>query len=497
MEHVSQQLLRIRALDKVFPGVHALDSVDFDLEAGEIHCLVGENGAGKSTLVEILSGSYRPDGGEINVNGEAHAFLTPTRALALGIDTVHQEDQLVTSITAAENIFMGHLPGGPAGLYNGRRCTEDARRLIDSLGLHLDPSLVVEKLSPVERKTVCIAKALSRRVRILILDEPSATLGLKETRILLDVVRNVRAQGIGIIYISHFINEIFEIADRITVFKDGRRVATHRVSEVTKDQVIHEMVGRRTAQVYVRPAHAVGEPLLEVRGISRRGVVEEVSFTVRRGEIFGIGGLVGSGRTELAQILFGLAKRDAGSVVFQGRDVTPDTPLQAIRNGFGFLTEDRKGSGLVLRRSVQENIAVVDMTMRRPLVLNLASERGAARKMVEALSIATPSVDQLVMNLSGGNQQKVVLAKWMLGDADIVIFDEPTVGIDVGAKKEIYGLMHEMAEKGKVILMISSDLPELIALSDRIGIMRRGRMVSILEGSDATEETVLKLATGV
>ena len=356
---------------------------------------------------------------------------------------------------------------------------------------------MVEKLSPVERKTVCIAKALSRSVRILILDEPSATLGLNETRILLEVVRNVRAQGIGIIYISHFINEIFEIADRITVFKDGRRVATHRVAEVTKDQVIHEMVGRRTAQVYVRPAHEVGEPLLEVRGISRRGIVEDVSFTVRRGEIFGIGGLVGSGRTELAQILFGLARRDAGSVHFRGKDVTPATPLEAIRNGFGFLTEDRKASGLVLRRSVQENIAAVDMTMRRPLVLNLGAEREAARQMVRALSIATPSVDQLVMNLSGGNQQKVVLAKWMLGDADIVIFDEPTVGIDVGAKKEIYGLMHGMAEKGKVILMISSDLPELIALSDRIGIMRRGRMVTILEGAGATEETVLKLATGV
>jgi ribose transport system ATP-binding protein len=494
---VSEQLLRIRSLDKVFPGVRALNCVDFDLEAGEIHCLVGENGAGKSTLVEVLSGSYRPDGGEIAVHGEVHHFLTPSRALALGIDTVHQEDQLVASITAAENIFMGHLPGGPAGFFNSRRCLEEARRLIDSLGLHLDPSRVVEKLSPVERKTVCIAKALSRRVRILILDEPSATLGLKETRLLLEVVRNVRAQGIGIIYISHFISEVFEIADRITVFKDGRRVATHRVAEVTPDEVIHEMVGRRTAAVYARPPHSPGEPILEVRGMTRRGVVEDVSFTVRRGEIFGIGGLVGSGRTELAQLLFGLERRDEGSVLFEGRDVTPASPLQAIRSGLGFLTEDRKASGLVLRRSVQENIGVVDMTVRRPLVLDLKAERGAARRMVDALSIATPTVDQLVMNLSGGNQQKVVLAKWMLGDADVVIFDEPTVGIDVGAKKEIYALMHEMAGRGKVILMISSDLPELIALSDRIGIMRRGRLVSILEGAGTTEETVLKLATGV
>jgi ribose transport system ATP-binding protein len=490
-------LLEIRNLNKSFPGVQALSGIDFDLYGGEVHCLVGENGAGKSTLVEILAGNYRAESGDIIIEGRTYNYFQPSKSLSLGIETVHQEDQLVTSVTAAENIFMGHLQLNRLGLFNLKKCIDDSQGLVDSLGLHLDVAALVSELSPVERKTVCIAKALSRKVRILILDEPTATLGLDETQVLLDVVRRIRDRGIGIIYISHFINEVFDIADRITVFKDGRKVATHRRSETDKEQVIGQMVGRKAGHLFVRPDHKVGEVIFSVESLSGGDLVRDVEFEIREGEIFGIGGLIGSGRTEMARLMFGLDRRESGRIMYRGRDVTPDSPMEAIRNGFGYLTEDRKESGLILGRPVRENVTIAEMTMQRPVFLNLAEERRAAGRMVRNLRIMTPSLDQVVVNLSGGNQQKVVLAKWMLGNVDVVIFDEPTIGIDVGAKKEIYELMNDMADRGKVIIMISSDLPELIALSDRIGIMRRGSMVRIIDRADATEQSLLKYSTGV
>lgn len=491
------KIVEINALCKSFPGVQALDSVDFDLHAGEIHGLVGENGAGKSTLVEILAGNYRPDSGDIVVGGETFSSLSPARSLSLGIETVHQEDQLAVSITAAENIYMGHLQKNRVGLFNLKKCFEESRRLVDSFGLRLDVSRTVAKLSPVEKKTVCIAKALSRKARVLILDEPTATLGLDETRILLDVVRKIKDQGLGIIYISHFINKVFEIADRITVFKDGKRVSTRSVSDTDRNQVISEMVGRKAGHIFVRPAHKTGGVIFEVKNLGRKGAVKDVSFKVREGQIFGLGGLIGSGRTELARLMFGLDRRNSGKIIYKGKDVTPDSPMQAIKNGFGYLTEDRKETGLVMRRPVKENITIAEMTMKKPVFLNLPKERRAASKMVSVLKIVTPSLEQVVMNLSGGNQQKVVLAKWMLSNVDIIIFDEPTIGIDVGSKKEIYELMNEMSENGKVVIMISSDLPELIALSDRIGIMRKGKLVKIVDKEEATQEFILKQATGV
>jgi ribose transport system ATP-binding protein len=491
------KILEIRELSKSFPGVRALQAVDFDLHEGEIHGLVGENGAGKSTLVEILAGNYRPDAGTIAVGGGVFHELSPAKSLALGIDTVHQEDQLSFSLSAAENVFMGNLPSTSVGLFNKRTCVAESQKLLDFLGISLDVTRPVSSLSPVERKAVCIAKALSRQARVLILDEPTSTLGREETDTLLKIVRRIRDQGIGIIYISHFINEIFEITDRITVLKDGRKVATFSVGECTKEQVISAMVGRTTGHIFVRPEHRVGEVVFEVRGLTRRGAVEDVSFSVRQGEIFGLGGLVGSGRTELARLLFGLDRRDGGSVLLHGREVAAANPIDAIRKGFGFLTEDRKETGLITRRPVRDNITIADLNVRRPLLLNLAVERRQTQKMVGALRIVTPSIEQLVVNLSGGNQQKVVLARWLLSDVEVIIFDEPTIGIDVGAKKEIYELMHQMAERGKIIVMISSDLPELVALSDRIGIMRKGRLVKIVEQAEASEKTLLQYATGV
>jgi ribose transport system ATP-binding protein len=498
MHDATGTLLGIMGLNKSFPGVRALSAIDFDLRAGEVHCLVGENGAGKSTLVEVIAGNYRPDSGTITVKGEKYAHLTPSRSIELGIETVHQEDQLAAWVTAAENIYTGNLPRTPLGLFSLPLCVKNARTLLSRLGLALDPAKLVANLSAVERKVVCIARALSRKAAILILDEPSAALGAEETKVLHEVVRRITAQGIGVIYITHYINEVFEIADRITVFKDGKLVATHLTRETSRDQVISEMVGRTTSgHLYARPHHAVGDLMLEVSGFRKAGLVHDISFTIREGEIFGIGGLVGSGRTELAQLLFGVLRRDAGTIRFRGREVTPENPLQAIRGGFGFLTEDRKQSGLVLGRSVKENISIARLNVDKPVFLNLRREKAEADNLVKVLRIATPTIEKLVLQLSGGNQQKVVLAKWLLSNSSIVIFDEPTVGIDVGAKREIYDLMDRMASEGKAIIMISSDLPELVSLSDRIGIMRQGRFVKILEREEASEETIMRYATGV
>ena len=498
MHDATTTLLGITGLNKSFPGVRALSAINFELRAGEVHCLVGENGAGKSTLVEVIAGNYRPDSGSITVKGGTFTHLTPSRSIELGIETVHQEDQLASWVTAAENIFTGNLPRTPLGLFSLPRCVKDARTLLSSLGLALDPGKLVARLSAVERKIVCIARALSRKAAILILDEPSAALGSEETTVLHEVVRKITAQGIGVIYITHYINEVFAIADRITVFKDGKLVATHATGDTNRDQIISEMVGRTASgHLYTRPRHATGGAMLEVAGVRKAGLVEDISFTIREGEIFGIGGLVGSGRTERAQLLFGVLRRDAGTIRFRGRDVTPDNPLQAIRSGFGFLTEDRKQSGLVLGRSVKENISIARLNVDKPIFLNLGREKSETESLVKLLRVATPSIDKLVLQLSGGSQQKVVLAKWLLSNSSIVIFDEPTVGIDVGAKKEIYDLMDEMAAKGKAIIMISSDLQELVSLSDRIAIMRHGRFVAILDHAEASEETIMRYATGV
>ncbi|MGA2765484.1 MAG: sugar ABC transporter ATP-binding protein [Spirochaetia bacterium] len=496
-------ILEAHGVTKTYPGVVALDTVDFDLRKGEVQALVGQNGAGKSTFVEIVAGSLRPDSGSIELDGRSFAFLDPWTSIQLGIQTVHQENLLVDEMSVAENIYLYNLPRSAAGLLDYVDCFRRSEQLLNGLGINVSPRRKLASLTFIERKLVSIAKAFSRQARILILDEPTASLDEAGKNILFDIIRKNTAKGLSVIYISHNLGEIFEVCDRVTVFKDGKKVSTRPVKESEMNDVIRQMIGRAGTSLYTRTraagpaARASAGRELRVIDYSRAGVVDHVSFNVRSGEIFGIGGLVGAGRTELARMIFGLDPRDSGKLMYDGRDVTPRSPDDAIRKGIGYLTEDRKGDGLILGRPIFENVSLVRFAKGKSFLMNLARERGDTGDLSRQLDIKTPSITQLVVNLSGGNQQKVVLAKWLYAGAEVLIFDEPTVGVDVGAKAEIYHMMEMLAAQNKTIIMISSDNPELISVCDRVAVMRNGRLVSLLEGAEITEENILRYSMGV
>jgi len=495
-----QNILETVQLSKSYPGVQALNAVDYDLRYGEVQALVGQNGAGKSTFIEIIAGSLRPDRGRIVFEGKNFGHLDPGRSIELGILTVHQENQLVDELSVAENIFLYNLPRSGFGFVDHSSCLEAANRLFQELGIEIRPGRKIKDLTFIEKKLVSIAKACSRQAKLLILDEPTASLDEHGKKLLFDLIRRNTKKGLSVIYISHNLGEIFEVCDRVTVFKDGRKVGTHEVKAVTMNDVVREMIGRSSTSLYTRQASAVqgnGREALEIVDFHRDGVVEHVSFSVRKGEIFGIGGLVGAGRTELARMIFGLDPKDSGRVLYQGQDITPRDPGDAIQKGIGYLTEDRKGDGLVLGRPVAENITLVRLARDRQALMNLVRERADSDRLVKQLDIRTPTIAQLVVNLSGGNQQKVVLAKWLYAGAEVLIFDEPTVGVDVGAKAEIYRMMEALASEGKVVIMISSDNPELIGICDRVAVMRGGRIVATLEGEHLTEEQILRHSMGV
>ncbi len=493
-------VLEARGISKSYPGVQALDAVDFDLRAGEVHALVGQNGAGKSTFIEIVAGSLQPDAGRFTVGGNGVPRLDPSRSIELGIQTVHQENQLVEELSVAENIYLYNLPRGGFGFVDRGAAAKTATALLSGLGITIDPNRKLSGLTFIEKKLVSIAKAYSRQARILILDEPTASLDEKGRDILFGLIRRSTASGLGVIYISHNLGEIFEVCDRVTVFKDGRLVSTAAVRDTDMGAIVRQMIGRSSSSLYARTRACLAEDcpvVLEIDGYARAGVVENASFDVRAGEIFGIAGLVGAGRTELARMIFGLDPKDAGALRFKGKDLTPTDPADAIRKGIGYLTEDRKGDGLVLGRPVSENITLVKLARDRQAVMNLAREHADSDRLVRQMEIRTPSIAQLVVNLSGGNQQKVVLAKWLHAGAEVLIFDEPTVGVDVGAKAEIYRMMEALAAQGKAIVMISSDNPELIGVCDRVAVMRGGRIVATLEGGSITEEQILRHSMGV
>jgi ribose transport system ATP-binding protein len=495
-----RNVLEAVQVTKTYPGVLALDAVDFTLAAGEVQALVGQNGAGKSTLIEIIAGSLRPDSGKIVIDGVEHPYLDPSRSIELGIQTVHQENQLVDELSVSENIFLYNLPKNGAGFVNYAACHRAAEELFGTLGVTVSPRRKIGGLTFIEKKLVSIAKACSRKAKILILDEPTASLDEKGKNILFDIIRKNVVRGLSVIYISHNIGEIFEVCDRVTVLKDGKKVSTEAVRDIDMNGVVHQMIGRASSSLYIREKSSTAsaaENILEVVDYSRAGVVDHVSFTVRKGEIFGIGGLVGAGRTELARMIFGLDPRDTGTLRFRGRDITPKSPEDAIRKGVGYLTEDRKGDGLVLGRPIFENVSLVRFAKGRSMLMNLVRERTETSGISQQLDIKTPSIAQLVVNLSGGNQQKVVLAKWLYAGAEVLLFDEPTVGVDVGAKAEIYRMMEALAREGKAVLMISSDTPELIAVCDRVAVMRNGRLAAVLEGAEITEENVLRHSMGV
>ncbi len=491
-------VLEMRGISKTYPGVRALDTVSLEVRKGEVHALVGENGAGKSTLMKILAGAQLGDSGEIRINGRTVEIDSPQKAMDLGISIIYQEFNLVPYLNAAENIFLGREPRARIpGFVDFRTMYDEAQRVIDRLGVALDIRVPVNRLSIAQQQMVEIAKATSRQSMIIVMDEPSATLTEHELESLFSLIRQLKAQGVSIVYISHRLEEVFEIADRVTVLRDGKHIATRDVSDLTREEIIRYMVGRELTQMMPKVPAPLGDVVLEVRNLRRKDKLHDISFAVRRGEVLGLAGLVGAGRTELARAIFGADPIDGGEILLEGKPVKVRSPQDAIRLGIGLVTEDRKNQGLVLGMMVRENITLANLSaLSRLNFLMLAREREVAQKYVADLSIRPPSIERAVQNLSGGNQQKVVLAKWLFTQSKVLIFDEPTRGIDVGAKAEIYQLMNELAANGVAIIMISSELPEVIGMSDRILVMHEGRIAGALSASEATQERVMHLATG-
>ena len=492
-------IVELAGVDKRFPGVHALKNVSFELQPGEVHALMGENGAGKSTLMKILSGIYQRDGGEIRVNGEPVEIDGPRAAQALGIGIIHQELSLMNDLTVAQNIFIGREPRRSFGRLDEPALNRRAAEIFASMNLHLDPRTPVERLTIAKQQMVEIAKALSFRSRVLIMDEPTAALNDAEIAELFVIIRRLKAEGVGIIYISHKMDELKRIADRVTVMRDGEHVGTVSAGDTPVSKIIAMMVGRALTEEAVRvPDLAATEVALEVKGLSRGREIRDVSFSVRKGEILGFAGLMGAGRTEVARAIFGADPREAGEIHVHGRRVDIRSPADAVRAGIGYLSEDRKHFGIATGMDVRANIAMasLDRFTSRTGALDEAGMREAARRYIEKLGIRTPSDRQEVRLLSGGNQQKVVIAKWLLRDCDILIFDEPTRGIDVGAKAEIYKLLNSLAGQGRAIIVISSELPEVLRLSHRIAVMCEGRLTGILPGGAGTsQEEIMHLAT--
>ncbi|HEY8447265.1 MAG TPA: sugar ABC transporter ATP-binding protein [Thermomicrobiales bacterium] len=489
----AQPVLELRGICKRFPGVVALDHVGFDLRLGEVHVLVGENGAGKSTLVKILSGIYQPDEGEILLDGQPVTLRTPHEAQRLGISTVHQELNLVPHLDIGRNIFLGREPTrGPGGLVDYPTLYRLAEEQLRALGIAIDPRRRVRTLGVALQQMVEIAKALVADARVLILDEPTAAITAEEAEQLFRIVDQLRARGTAIILISHHLEDATRAGDRVTVLRDGKWVATMPMAETSPREMIRLMVGRELTQQFPKEETKPGEVALRVEGLTRRGVLHDVTFEVRRGELLGIAGLVGAGRSELARAIFGIDPIDAGTITIHGKPARITSPREAIRHGLALLPEDRKQQGLVLPLSVADNIVLAAPNRIGTKVgAPPAARQSVARRFIGALRIRTPSARQPVRLLSGGNQQKVVLAKWLLTEADIFFFDEPTRGIDVGAKVEVYRLMNELLERGAAIVMISSELPEVLGMSDRILVMRGGRIVAELDGRTATQEEIM------
>ncbi len=487
-------LLEMRGITKKFPGVKALDGVDFELEKGEVHVLLGENGAGKSTLIKMLSGADSPDEGEILLDGEKVNISSSMEAQRLGIATIYQEFNLVPQLTVAENIFLGRQPRR-FGFVNRRKMRTDAEELLERIKVRVQPGARVDSLGVAQRQMVEIAKALSLDARILIMDEPTASLSGQEVERLLEIIRGLQKDEVGIVFISHHLEEVTEIGDRVTVLRDGEYVDQVPAS-VEHSEFVRLMVGRDIEDQFPRRKPETGDVLLEVKNLSRKGVLEDISFEVRAGEVVGVSGIVGAGRTELAEAIFGAEPADSGEVVIGGRSLKPGDPGEAKNQGIGFITEDRQGEGIVPPLSVAENLGLAALAQNtRAGFVSRGRRRRQAEKMIEDLNIRTPGAGQEIRYLSGGNQQKAVIGKWLLADSKVLIMDEPTRGIDVGAKVEIYELINELTENGAGILMISSELPEVLGMSDRILVMSGGRITGELSAEEATQESVMELAT--
>lgn len=491
-------LVLMEGIEKSFPGVHAISHGHFELRAGEVHALLGENGAGKSTLMKVLAGIYTKDAGRILYKGREVEVPSPRAAQDLGISMIHQELNLMPHLSVADNILIGREPRRGFGVLDEKATNDRAQQLFDNLHIKLDPRAKVADLTVAMQQMVEIAKALSFGFEVLIMDEPTAALTESEINELFRIIRELRDRGIGIVYISHRLEEIKQISDRVTVMRDGHFIDTVNTEEVTIDRIINMMVGRTIFEATPElPESPSREVLLEVRGLSRGRAVRDVSFKLYRGEILGFAGLVGAGRTEVARAIFGADRASASAILVQGNAVQIRTPKDAVRAGIGYLSEDRKRYGLALGMDVETNVvlATLQKFLRWLGWVDTAKTRQTANRYVEALAVKTPSLQQKVKNLSGGNQQKVIISKWLTANTDVLIFDEPTRGIDVGAKSEIYKLLNELAHQGKGIIMISSELPEILRMSHRVVVMCEGRITGELTSEEATQEKIMALAT--
>jgi len=490
-------LLRMEGISKSFPGVLALDDVHLEVRPGTVHALMGENGAGKSTLMKVLIGIYQADAGTITFRGSPVQIPDTAHALRLGISMIHQELSPVPEMTVAENIYLGREPTNRLGLIDKRRMYADTRELMAKWDIHLNPRVVMKRLSVAQTQMVEIAKAISYDARLIIMDEPTSALSEREVDHLHGMISSLRGSGVSIIYITHKMDEVFKISDYVTVFRDGKHVSTLPAAELDRQRLIALMVGRELTHMFPKESAEVGEVVMSVRGLTRKGLVKDVSFDLRRGEILGLAGLMGAGRTEVLEGIFGVAPIDAGEILIRGKKVTINSPSDAIDHGLGMLTEDRKRTGIMGVLSVRDNITIA--SLQRFSHFGLLRKRqmdAASRRERDALAIKTPSIHQLIKLLSGGNQQKVLVSRWLLTTPEILMIDEPTRGIDVGAKAEIHRLMSNLAADGKAILMVSSELPEILGMSDRVLVMHEGRITGEFSRADATQEKIMHAATG-
>ncbi len=493
----NEVILRVHDVSKNYDGVQALSNVSLDVRRGEVHALVGENGAGKTTLMNILGGIVRKNSGQVEFKGQTVDFATPAESQAAGIAVIHQELAVMPALTVMENVFMGRMPAR-RGVVDWTELESRTRELLEQVGLDVAPRTRVKDLTVSQSQLVEIAKALSIKANLIIMDEPNSSLTERETDRLFEVIRNLKQRGVSIIFVSHRIEEVLRIADRITVLRDGNYVGTLGVREATVDRVISMMVGRELVRSSETGERAIGPALLEVRRLTRRGVVQDVSFSVRRGEIVGLAGLVGAGRSETARMIFGADPIDEGEILLEGRPVRFRSPKEALAHGLGMIPEDRKKLALFMAMPVRWNISMAQLPrISSNGLIRHRREAALAEEYVQRLRVRVPHIDTLERNLSGGNQQKTVLARWLATNPKLLIMDEPTHGVDVGAKAEIYEMMRGLAREGISIILISSELPEILSMSDRIVVMHAGRVTGILDRAEATEDKVMAYATGV
>ena len=490
-------MIEMSGIQKAFNGNVVLKDVQFQLADGEIHALMGENGAGKSTMMKILTGIYERDNGVIKVDGEEVHFNSPKEAEAKGIAVIHQELNILPDLTVAENLFLGNEQTIGMGIMKNKEMNKEAQRILSQLGLDIDVRMPAGALSVGKQQIIEIAKAMETKANVIIMDEPTAALTDREIQTLFKTIRKLQSEGVSFVYISHRMEEIFAICDRITILRDGEYVGVRTIKDTTFDEIVQMMVGRELGERFPGRTAAIGDVKLEVKGLTRPSLCEDIHFSVRKGEIVALAGLMGAGRTEVAQAIFGYRKMTKGELFIDGNAVKINNPREAKKRGIGFVTEDRKTQGLVVDFSIKENIAMANFNKTsKSGIIRGSKEKSFVGKLVEKLGVKTPSAELPAKSLSGGNQQKVVIAKWLGIEPEILILDEPTRGVDIGAKKEIYQIMNDLAEQGVAILMISSELPEVIGMSDRVLVMHEGKITGEVAGDDMTQEKIMHYATG-